>query len=258
MANDIYGTSKYNQYFGLKDAGQNTLGSFTGNRLMPTLGAFNAGVTDYNEIYRKAGIPEAKGSYSGINNSWVPDVQGDTMDAFNARVSALRAAGLDDTESRMGASAGFNMRETPQDAAARDANEFRQKTGLVHPFHNQTPNQNPDGTTPTSFAPDYLDNWRRQNGLLNIQPQQQYQQPTLQPFQQTQQYQNYMGANFLPQNQQSQAVAMQPFQQQRQSLQSFQSQDNTPRYGGLLGYSPPANTQQNQYGLLNPYASRQY
>lgn len=113
--NDIYGTAHYNEAMGLTPltdangiAKSNTLGTFSGNSIMPTMDAFTAGV-DPLAVYKAAGLAGPTGSYSGPNNSWVPTgaARNDTIEARNARIKALKAAGLSESAAQLEADNGF-------------------------------------------------------------------------------------------------------------------------------------------------------
>ncbi|MBC3919152.1 hypothetical protein H8L32_16795 [Undibacterium sp. CY18W] len=113
--NDIYGTAHYNEAMGLTPltdengiAKSNTLGTFSGNSIMPTMDSFTAGV-DPLAVYKAAGLAGPTGSYSGPNNSWVPTgaARNDTIEARNARIKALKAAGLSETAAQLEADNGF-------------------------------------------------------------------------------------------------------------------------------------------------------
>lgn len=152
---DLYGTDAYNRAFGLvplkyakgnangQVAKPNTIGSLAGRtELAPTLAAFNAGINP-NEVYAKAGLQTAKGSYTGINGSWVPATgASDTDEARNARIAALIAAGMKDSAARAEADNGFHMAETDADRESRLAAEYQRATGRTYELRNQQPQLN--------------------------------------------------------------------------------------------------------------------
>lgn len=222
---DIYGTAAYNRAFGIAPLlydqsnanGQtekpNTIGTLTGNILRPTLTAFNKGI-DPSQVYKNAGLAGASGSYSGINNSWVSSGgSNDTYEARNARIAALTAAGLSDSEARVEADNGFSI-------ASTDEPQQQQQTyqNQLQPFQMTQQYQN------------YMGGARPQQqyqNFQNFQPQQQMQQPfQMQQPQQRQELQTF----------QSQA----PTAQTSGLLGSTQAQPQGNQYGLL---NPYANSQ---------------
>jgi len=239
--NDPYGISDYNKTFGISAphyaAGnpngdvekQNTLGTFSGNRILPSMDAFKQGINP-QDIFAKAGLQTADGHYGGINNSWVAG-HNDTIEEKQKRMQALTNAGMSEVDAFREADNGFQMAETDADINSRLMAEYIQKHGMEN-------------------SRDVFNNYQATEKFQLPQPQQQQQQ--LQPFQQTQQYQNYMSGGY-GQSQQNMQQPQQNFQQPRTQLQSFQPQQQI-QQGGLLGNS--TQPQQNQYGLLSPYATR--
>lgn len=213
--------------------------NYNPNLLRPSYDLWKKGI-DVNEIYKNAGLRTAGGSYSGINNSWVAD-HNDTLEARDKRVQALIGAGMPEHEAMSASSLGFIQLETDADNAGRLMSEYIRKNGMANS----------------------IDVWNHYQATEEFDPTiGQQKAPALQPFQQTQQYQNYMNGGYgQPQQnmqQQSQSqnfmAAQQPMQQPRAQLQSFQPQQYNNQSGGLL--STNSQPQQNQYGLLSPYAFR--
>ena len=64
--------------------------NYNANRLRPTYDAYKQGINS-QELFAKAGLRTAGGSYSGINNSWVAD-HNDTLEDRNKRIQVLTNA----------------------------------------------------------------------------------------------------------------------------------------------------------------------
>jgi hypothetical protein len=145
-----------------------------------------------------------------------------------------------------------------QNSASADTNMEALRSGLLRKYGAGWFNMARDANQDTSIMTDdvrgmYEDSLQaRAIHDAARQPTQQNQN-VLQPFQMTQQYQNYMAGNY---SQPQRSYQQPPMPQPRQQLQTFQSQATMPQTSGLLGYNQPA-PQGNQYGLLNPYATSQ-
>jgi hypothetical protein len=183
---DIYGTAAYNKAFGINPLlydknnanGQtekpNTIGTLTGNVLRPTLTAFNSGI-DPSQVYKNAGLAGASGSYTGLNNSWVPSGgASDTHEARNARIAALTAAGMSDSDARIEADNGFMIASTDQPQQQQQSFQSQ-----LQPFQMTQQYQNYMG----SFQPQMQSFQQPQFQQMQQQQPQQPQRQQLQTFQ---------------------------------------------------------------------------
>lgn len=168
------------QFGGMDRAG---IGSYAGkNQYVPTFQAWKKGI-DPSKLYEEAGLASPKGSYSGINGSWVDDNLGlDTVEKRNQRIEVLKKAGLTDSEAWGEANRGFHQRSEPEEEQVYQPQQFQQQQyqpqlqdfqrsaqyqNYLNPFlfQNQNTFSQPQ-RTPSSYLNSYA-NQHRQSGFTN-------------------------------------------------------------------------------------------